>query len=351
MKPTILLLVSLLFASTAQAQKDAPSDTTAVKAKKQKPKVKISGMIQVHFLREFNTNGDNVRDPDGFRILRARLQAEGDLNKFISYQLMIDPRSPEHRGLLRDAYVDVHFLKNQTLRVGQQKTQFGYDNPETIREHYVVNRSEMSDNLARGVNLRDAGLGLLGEIPIDSSFRIENSLTFTNGSGLNVAGPFDFSSTKNWFGRLGIRYKKGKTKLYFGVSGGMGGIKDTGDDDLDPADDFFYKFKRLGLDVRMDHPRFFAVAEYARGPDNLPAETEDRVGYYLTVAGKTKWDIGPLVRYDALDDEYKRLTLGAYYGKPKDNFRLLMNYEFRGNIKDIPEGHDDRLYMQMQVVF
>ena len=35
----------------------------------------------------------------------------------------------------------------------------------------------------------------------------------------------------------------------------------------------------------------------------------------------------------------------------KDKFRILVNYVFRGNIIDIPQGHDDRLYIQMQIVF
>ena len=85
----------------------------------------------------------------------------------------------------------------------------GYENPQTIRELYVVNRSEMSDNLSRGVNLRDAGIGLLGEIPISEAFHLENALTFTNGSGLNVAAPSEFSTTKNLFGRLGGQYDCG----------------------------------------------------------------------------------------------------------------------------------------------
>ena len=59
----------------------------STKKKKVKYKVKISGVLQVHYLNEFNTNGDTIRDPDGFRILRARLTASGKINKNISYQL------------------------------------------------------------------------------------------------------------------------------------------------------------------------------------------------------------------------------------------------------------------------
>ena len=125
----------------------------STKKKKVKYKVKISGVLQVHYLNEFNTNGDTIRDPDGFRILRARLTASGKINKNISYQLMIDPRSPELGGMLRDAYAEFHYIKNQKIRVGQQKTQFGWENRQSITKLYVVNLSEMADNVSRGENL------------------------------------------------------------------------------------------------------------------------------------------------------------------------------------------------------
>ena len=78
---------------------------------------------------------------------------------------------------------------------------------------------------------------------------------------------------------------------------------------------------------------------------------EEPIGYQVILALKTKWDVGPLIRYDAFEDEFKQCTVGIYYGKPTDKFRLLTNYIFRGGIKDIPEGHDDRLYIQMQLKF
>jgi hypothetical protein len=57
------------------------------------------------------------------------------------------------------------------------------------------------------------------------------------------------------------------------------------------------------------------------------------------------------MRYDLFEDEWKVFTCGLYYGNPKDRFRIIANYIFRGNIKDIPNGHDDRFYIQMQSKF
>ncbi|NVO02827.1 MAG: hypothetical protein HXX09_09020 [Bacteroidetes bacterium] len=325
-------------------------DTT--KGKKDKEyKVHISGVLQMHYMAEFNTNGDSLRDTDGFRILRARLIAKGKINKFISYKMMIDPRAPEQGGILRDAYIEFQLCKSQSLRVGQQKTQFGYDNNESITKEYFVNRAEVSDNLSRGFNLRDIGFGLLGHIKIKKNLRFENAITFTNGSKMNVAGPFDFSNTKNAFGRIGIRYKKGENMFRFGISAGTGGMMDYGDDPISPADDFFIKFKRLGTDLEVDNKWVFLATEYVIGTDKIHDTIDDRVGYYITLAGKTKWKVGPLLRYDVLDDDFIRPVIGAYYGLPNDKFRILLNYEMRGSIKDVPNGHDDRLYVQMQLCF
>ena len=345
---TLLLILVSTFSASAQTESNDTINSTN-KFKKYKPE--ISGVLQIHYFNEFNTNGDSLRDPDGFRILRARLTAKGKINDFVSYVMMIDPRAPEQGGILRDAYIDFKISKNQTFRFGQQKTHFGYENNESITELYVVNRADMSDNLSRGYNLRDAGIGLLGNIKINGNVRIDNAFTYTNGARLNVRGPYDFSNTKNGWGRLGIQYKKEEFMTRYGVSAGMGGIRDLGTDLVDPVDDIFIKFKRIGSDIEVENKYFIAVAEYAMGT-NLVADTlTNTFGYYVTVIGKSKWDIGPLLRFDATDDEFKRTTIGAYYGKPKDRFRVLINYEFRGGITDVPGGHDDRLYIQCQVRF
>ena len=350
MKKSIILLVILFVSHFSIAQESILSDSTKKKLLKYKPK--ISGVIQVHYLNEFNTNGDTIRDPDGFRILRARLIAKGKINDFITYELMIDPRAPEHGGVMRDAFIAIHVIKNQTIRVGQQKTQFGWENRQSITELYTVNRGEMSDGVARGENLRDIGIGILGDIKLNKNFRIEDAITFTNGTKSNVTGPYDFNSRKAVWGRIGLRYKKDDFIVRLGGSFGFGGLRYLYEDIYDPADDVYAKFKRVGADVQIEQKYFFFASEYASGTDRVSDTLfEEPFGYQAIIALKTKWKIGPLVKYDVFEDEWKVLTCGVYYGNPNDRFRMLLNYVFRGNIKDVPRGHDDRLYIQMQVVF
>ncbi len=365
-KRQLSLLVTILFTSSVYISAQVvegnngtllanfinPSKSDSSSSSKKSSKVKISGVVQVHYLNEFNTNGDSLRDPDGFRILRARLIAQGDINKYISYQVMIDPRAPEQGGILRDAYIEFHVIKNQAIRVGQQKTQFGWENNQSITELYTVNRAEMSDGVSRGENLRDIGIGIVGHINLNNNFRFEDAVTFTNGTRSNVTGPYDFNTKKALWGRVGVRYKKDDFIVRLGTSFGYGGIRYLNNLLNDPSDDIYVNFKRIGADLQIDHKYFFLASEYAKGTDRVSDTLYDEpVGYQIMLALKTKWKVGPLARYDTFQDEWKVPTVGVYYGNPKDKFRILINYMSRGNIKDIPEGHDDRLYVQMQVKF
>ena len=335
---------------TASAQSPAVADSTSGKAKKYRPR--ISGVIQAHYLEEFNTNGDTIRDPGGFRILRARLTAKGKVSKLITYEVMIDPRAPEPRGILRDAFIGLRHIKNQEIRIGQQKTQFGWENRQSITNLYTVNRAEMSDGASRGENLRDIGIGILGHIRLNDRFRIEDAVTFTNGTRMNVAGPYDFNTKKALWGRLGLRYKKDDLELNVGGSFGMGGIRYLYDDYVDPSDDVFADFTRYGADVQAENKRFFFAAEYAMGEDVvMDTLFAEPMGYQAMLAIKTKWKAGPLVRYDVFEDEWSVWTIGAYYGEPKAPLRFLLNYVVRSGVTDIPGGHDDRLYVQAQVTF
>jgi hypothetical protein len=356
MNIALILQTGLLFSfQVVHSQPDdleTGPDSTAISAKPKKYTPRISGFIQVHFLEPVNTNGDSIVEPDRFRILRARISADGKINKYVSYVVEIDPRSPQITGLLRDAYISLKLIPDHTIRLGQQKTLFGYENRESSTRLYFVNRTEMSDNLSRGCNLRDIGIGLLGKININEKYRLEDAFNLVNGAGMNVAGIEDFDRKKNLWGRIGIHYKTEDLMWRLGISGGIGDQKDLGDDPVDPSDDFVINFKRFGLDAEMDQKWFFMALEYAAGTDIVSDTISNPFGYYFLLAGKTKWKAGPLVRYDVLEDEWKRWTLGAYYGLPNDRIRVLLNYEFRGyHPDDVPYGEDDRLYIQLQVKF
>jgi|GEM_PF-5034005 hypothetical protein len=60
--------------------------------KKKGPKVK--GYLQYHFNQPIDTDNDGAA-PSRFRVQRARVTLEGNVNERVSYELDIDPRSPQ----------------------------------------------------------------------------------------------------------------------------------------------------------------------------------------------------------------------------------------------------------------
>ena len=351
-----------LFAQAVKSATNPVSDTDTSEAdstdtgkdekKGGKSKVKVLGFIQFNFLEHIDSNGDNKVLPDRFRIQRARVTFKGKINKHISYEMDIDPRAPEITGIMRDAYISMDYIPYHDLRLGQQKTQFGYENNVSSSRLYFVNRTDVSDNLSRGINLRDTGIGLIGKVPLSDNYRFEDAVTIVNGAGMNLQ--YDNTKKKNIWGRVGIRYKNDDVMWRVGISGAYGDMPDEGEDEIDTADDYILDFKRVGTDVEIEHKRFTMAAEYIAGWDDEPEEVADIAGYYLILTGKTRWDAGPLLRYESVDDgEFSRWIIGAYYGMPKARFRVLANYEFRHVEEDpeFPNGEDNRFYLWCQTRF
>ena len=323
-------------------------DTAAVRAVRP---LRVSGYAQIHFRHAFATGADSLVDYDDFRVQRVRIAIEGDVSPKVAYTVEIDPRAPEITGVLRDAYLTFRHIPRHQLRIGQQKTQFGYENRESSTQLYVVNRAELSDALSRGINLRDVGVGLLGNLRLGTGWRLEDALTVVNGAGMNVQA--DDTKRKSVWGRLGLRYRADTRDLTarVGLSGASGDFIDPGDDPSATSDDFRLSFVRRGVDFELDHPRAFVCAEYVSGREtnHLTGELGEPVGWYATVAGKTRWRIGPIVRIENFDDAFKRLTIGAYLGLPAEPLRFMVNFERRSLKEEIRA--DDKLYFWTQVRF
>lgn len=342
------------------AEAETPATTTSKSLEETSPfrleLPEIYGYVQAHYRYAFETGSDGLVDNSDFRVQRVRIGLRGKVLPWAGYEVDFDPRAPEVRGILRDAFVSLWFIPRHELRIGQQKMQFGYENRVSSSRLYAVNRTEVSDNLSRGVNLRDQGIGLLGNIKLGRGFRIEDAITVGNGAHMNAQD--DNTPVKNVWGRLGFRYKNSPAALVtrLGVSGSTGDMVDEGNDPIDPADDERIKFKRLGVDLEVDQQWFFVSAELVMGWDRNRTlkESDEPMGYYVNLVGKTPWEIGPIVRLDTLGEDYRRWTFGAYYGLPDSIFRVLLNYELR-EISEDSNGHigrgDDKLYLWTQVKF
>ncbi len=327
-------------------------EETGRSQKKKKPKVKISGVLSVIHKFRLDENDDGAVEPHVFRLGKARVRFKGAVNDYVGYTLEVDPRSPTILGVMRDAYIRVKVIPQHEVRIGQQKTQFGWENRESSTRLYTITRSELSESLGRGVTLRDLGIGLIGKVPLGEAFRFEDAVTLVNGAGFGVQD--DDTMMKNLWGRVGVRYENGAAELVlrWGVSGAFGDQMGEADPGPPPVPPERFQFKRLGADFEVDHRWAFLVAEYAAGWDEIPAnsgEVEMSSAYYVELVGKTPWNIGPVIRYDAWDaEEFSRLTAGAYWGAPDEPVRCIIHYE---RFEDEAGRHDGRVLSQAQVRF
>jgi hypothetical protein len=345
-----LLLGRLAVAQPEPTVSPPTAEVAAPKKEKKGKRPRVYGFVQVFYRETFHTGDDPQVDYDNFRVQRVRVGVKGKVIRKVRYVVEIDPRAPTITGIMRDAYIALRHIPRHEIRLGQQKTQFGYENRESSSELFAVNRTEISDNLARGPNLRDVGLGLVGKIPVGGGFRIDDAVTVTNGNGSNTQ--IDDTDMKSVWGRLGGRFKREELTIWLGGSFGVGDFVDPGDIELDPTDDFTVKFRSIGTDLEVDHTFAFLSAEYVWGRQEFEGETIEPKGYYVNLLGKAPFDLGPIVRYDELlipEEDFRRWTFGAYWGRPDAPLRLLVNYEYRRE-KDSSRG-DDRLYLWTQVRF
>ena len=285
---------------------------------------KVTGYMQNHF--NYPIGGGEFR----FRVQRARVGVEGRVNSRITYEIDVDPRAPDHAGTLRDAFFNVKLNKRHTLRLGQHKVKFGFINQRSSSRLYVVNRPEMADELSRGINLRDIGATLIGKGPKGGGARLDYAFSVVNGAGMNAQR--DDNKAKNLSGRVGFSGKKESYKWTLGASAAHGDKFETSNNPIYDGG-YFVKFDRAGTDFFLDHDRFDLNGEFAIGKHKDRGDKETIHGYYMTFVGKSSRGIGPVLSYDSINDTQDvRVTLGAYYGERNEDFRVLMNYEFRGAV-------------------
>ena len=311
----------------------------------QSPTVSISGYIQVAFTEEFDSNDNGNVDPSTFEIERVSIKFRGDVTETVRYKLAIDPGEADG-SMLRDVYLAIKVFPKHELLVGQQKTQFGYENLVSASRLYFVDRAEVIEDQARGTTVRDIGIGLIGKFALSENWDFEEGITVVNGAGMNVNE--DNTPKKNTWGRFGIRYKSSTVLWRFGISGGIGDITNDGKDPDDPDDDIFIDITRSGADMQFENEWLRFVTEYVTGTDDRPGrDLREESGYYVNLIGKTSYQMGPTFRHETVGrKQLGRNTVGAYYGKPSDNFRVLVNYESRAT-----EEGDDRIFLLAQGSF
>lgn len=311
---------------------------------------KLYGDLQLELSAGLDGDGDGVAPTASLFFREARVGVKGQVIEGVGYTVLVDLGTVNN--LLRDAYAWTTLLPHHELRVGQQKTQFGYENPQSAYNLWIIDRAFISDELGRGPDLRDLGIGLFGQWDLPASFGLDYQLTAVDGAGPNVLA--DDTPRKNLWGRAGASYRGEGWTAALGISGATGDRRFK----ADPASGtpaYTISFERLGIDLRADTPWAFAVVEGALGRDDRGAGPAVAAGFYALAAGKTPWNVGPIFRVEAYDrdldapgDLRRRYTLGAYAELKKPaNARVSVNLEIDGS--ETPRDH--ALVSWVQVVF
>ncbi|NUN13554.1 MAG: hypothetical protein HUU55_07955 [Myxococcales bacterium] len=347
----LLSITSALLIFTATAGWVAAQDGSS--KEKTYPNLTVSGYLQTQAFIPLDTQDDGIEDNSAFSIKRLRLRFRGEIIDKLGYTVMIDPSTINN--LVRDAFISLKYIPHHEIRLGQMKTLFGYENPESSTRLYTVNRAYASDALGRGKDARDIGVGLFGDWDLPDGFGLEYGATLVNGAGPNTVN--DDTARKNVWGRAGVRYKNedaGKLNVRIGGSFGVGNYLKTKDPDVADSVDTEVDFLRYGADLVVDTDWFHFSAEFLMGNDDLVGGAVDKMGFFATAVGFLPYHFGIITRFDQFDpnvdkedDLARRAVFGAMYDVDAWRARLIVTYE-----KDLSETEkDDRMYVWAQVVY
>ena len=343
-RPLVLLLAAALGLPPRPAHADPGAPPPAPPPAPSHPTLHLSGYLQVQYTFQGTATAGGAGPLNTFLIRRARLKAAGEVVPGVGYDVLVEAATPTTP--LRDAYLRLRLIPHLEIRVGQQKTPFGYDWPTSSTVLVTLDRSLVSRALGRAVNARDIGISARGHFELPARLGLEYAVALVNGAGPNA---LDGGDGKDVFGRVGALWRPGGVHLRLGISGAAGDL--PGPTAADPA----RAFQRLGADLELDAPWVALRAEGILGwADTGAALGPTRQGgVYATLFGRSPWHLGPLVRLGAYTANLAggtsrtRLTAGAYWNLPSPDVRVVANVL----LEPWDPGHPPVLEVQGQARF
>lgn len=352
---------------------DAPAKVAAPAAAS---KAQLYGYVNFQYARTDAPSPAN--DASTLEARRVRLGARGDVTPQIGYAVLFDAADTS----LKDAYVALKKLPvpGLELRLGQWKTPFGVEQPQSdtlslwVNGSYVVQalaRSTSTTSLNGAGDARDIGAGLVGRWALGRGAGVDLAASVVNGAGPNKKDDLD---EKNFWGRAGLSFQAGPAKVRAGASygyghqvAGLGPVTATTptprfDGVGTPVDDTYFYFATYGADVAVETPWLYAVGEVIQSERDVwnhatgARPNVNARGWYAGAYGKTPWNAGPILRVERYDRDRKvgndvneRYTVGAYVDVLPVNARLVLNYELDRSQKPVRTG--DRAIAFAQVIF
>jgi len=332
---------------------DGKSPLTAVKPAGKEKTLALGGFVQANF-----ETGSATAAPDSrfaglssrFLLRRARLFVAGTFAEDFSFKVESDfgnnslAAKTGLSGQLTDAYVSWTKFPSASLRLGQFKTPFGYEQLLADTKLYTIERSLPNDSLTLG---RQIGAMVYGDV---AAKRISYSVGSYNGTGTNL------SSNDNqkfmWVGRV--------TGIVTDTKVGDKRLKVTA------GADYFTTEDKGTFTGRRDGSSFDAQAVY--GPAELNAEWLQNDKHPLTGLATTArgWaflgaytltaNLQGVVRYESYDTNTAvgnttttLWTYGVNYFIKGDDLKLSLDYLVGDQPAPAPQGQ--RLIARVQFMF
>jgi len=234
----------------------------------------MTGYTQVRYLFQQQTG-----KIDGFDIRRARLDFQGNLNRYFSYRLLTDfAGSPK----ILDAFAEIKIRDYLNFTIGEAKIPFSIENQVADRKLEMPDRSLVVEALvARSTDVignqngRDIGIQAGGSIwKYANRFFFDYQIGLFNGAGINVA---ENNNNKDLSGRLVVH----PARLL-----SIGGSFYSGTGFYGTTTATNHVRNRTGLELNYENKRLLVRSEYINGKDGAIkrggwyAET----GYFLIPA-------------------------------------------------------------------
>jgi phosphate-selective porin OprO/OprP len=306
-------------AAIKQQEADANKKSFFVNAARS---MKLSGYTQIRF-QQFDETGKI----NGTDVRRARLNLQGDVTPYWSYQFQIDFAGG---AKLLDAVADFKPFDFLNFTVGQTKIPLSYENQISDNKMEANDRSQVIEALvARGKDVngnhngRDLGIMVYGAfLKINDKNKIDYRIGVFNGEGINTV---DSNSAKSTSGRVIAHLIKGLDVGASYYSGWDMFRAAKGEPDMNQ------NRSRYGFEFNYDYKRLYFRGEYLQGKDG----SISREGWYL----QTGYFVIPaklqvLAKYDVydpnkskVDDMSTRYIVGATF-QFNNWAKIAANYNF-----------------------
>jgi len=337
---------------------DGKSPLTAVKPAGKEKSLSLGGFVQA----DMQTGGSTPPDArfaglnNRFLLRRARINVAGTYAENISFKVEADfgantlSNKTAAAGQFTDAYVSWTKNPEASVRLGQFKTPFGYEQLASDTKIYTIERSLPNDRLTLG---RQVGAMLYGDV---AEKRVSYSLAAFNGTGTNNS--INDNNKFLWVGRVAgtlLDTKSGKNKVKLTAGVNYFATKDKANTTL--ATTFNGSRYGTGLDAQFVYGPAEFQAEWLKNESHPATGTATEADGWALLGAYSftpKWQ--GVVRFETFDSNTATTntttdvwTFGVNYLLKGDDLKLGLDY-LTGK-QPSPAPHGDKLIGRMQFIF